>query len=77
MTGTKGKGSTCAITESILRACGVRTGFYSSPHLVRVEERFRIDGLPLQRAKFTEYFWRVYNALDAKKVGLVSDAVVE
>ena len=34
--GTKGKGSTCALTESILRNCGYSTGFTSSPHLMEV-----------------------------------------
>ena len=42
--GTKGKGSTCAFVESILRHRGLRTGLFTSPHLVRVTERFRVDG---------------------------------
>ena len=42
--GTNGKGSTCAMLESILRAAGYRTGLYSSPHLVRYNERVRISG---------------------------------
>ncbi|KAK3256983.1 hypothetical protein CYMTET_33913 [Cymbomonas tetramitiformis] len=42
--GTKGKGSCCALTEGILRACGCRTGFFSSPHLLDIRERFRLDG---------------------------------
>jgi dihydrofolate synthase/folylpolyglutamate synthase len=42
--GTNGKGSTCAMLESILRAAGYRTGLYSSPHLVRYNERVRIAG---------------------------------
>ena len=41
--GTNGKGSTCAMLESILRAAAFRTGFYSSPHLVRYNERVRLD----------------------------------
>ena len=43
--GTNGKGSTCALLEAILRAAGYRTGLYSSPHLVRYNERVRISGL--------------------------------
>src|SRR5688572_21623567 len=42
--GTNGKGSTCAMLESILGAAGRRTGLYTSPHLVRYNERVRIAG---------------------------------
>jgi len=42
--GTNGKGSTCAMLESILRNAGYRTGVYSSPHLVHFEERLRLSG---------------------------------
>jgi dihydrofolate synthase/folylpolyglutamate synthase len=42
--GTNGKGSTCAMLESILRAAGYRSGLYTSPHLVRYNERVRIAG---------------------------------
>ena len=38
------KGSTCAFTESILRSYGFRTGLFTSPHLIDVRERFRLDG---------------------------------
>lgn len=42
--GTNGKGSTAATLASILRAAGLRTGLYTSPHLMRINERIRIDG---------------------------------
>ena len=42
--GTNGKGSTCAMLESCLLAAGYRTGLYTSPHLVRYNERVRING---------------------------------
>jgi len=42
--GTNGKGSTCAMLEAILRAAGYRTGLYTSPHLLRYNERVRIAG---------------------------------
>jgi len=61
VSGTKGKGSTCAFCESILRQYGLRTGFYSSPHLVSATERVRLEGEPVSRAKFTQYFWDVYD----------------
>ncbi|XP_077353793.1 folylpolyglutamate synthase, mitochondrial [Festucalex cinctus] len=67
VTGTKGKGSTCAFTEQILRGYGFRTGFYSSPHLVQVRERIRINGQPIGKDLFTKYFWQVYGRLDETK----------
>ncbi|XP_061887362.1 folylpolyglutamate synthase, mitochondrial [Entelurus aequoreus] len=67
VTGTKGKGSTCAFTEQILRSYGFRTGFYSSPHLVEVRERIRINGQPIGKDLFTKYFWQVYGRLDETK----------
>ena len=45
--GTNGKGSTCAMVESIARAGGKKTGLYTSPHLCRFAERIRIDGEPI------------------------------
>ncbi|XP_051907952.1 folylpolyglutamate synthase, mitochondrial [Hippocampus zosterae] len=67
VTGTKGKGSTCAFTEHILRGYGFRTGFYSSPHLVEVRERIRINGQPIGKDLFTKYFWQIYGRLDETK----------
>uniref|UniRef100_A0A672PM56 Folylpolyglutamate synthase n=1 Tax=Sinocyclocheilus grahami TaxID=75366 RepID=A0A672PM56_SINGR len=67
VTGTKGKGSTCAFTEQILRNYGFRTGFYSSPHLVQVRERIRINGQPIGKELFTKYFWQVYCRLEETK----------
>ncbi|XP_019245317.1 PREDICTED: folylpolyglutamate synthase isoform X2 [Nicotiana attenuata] len=55
--GTKGKGSTCVFTESILRNCGFRTGLFTSPHLIDVRERFRLDGTDICEEKFLAYFW--------------------
>ena len=44
VTGTNGKGSTCAMLEAVLRCAGHRTGLYASPHLMRYNERVRIAG---------------------------------
>lgn len=65
--GTKGKGSTCAFAESILRHHGFFTGFYSSPHLISVRERFRINGQPINESTFTHFFWKCYKTLDSRK----------
>lgn len=53
--GTKGKGSTCAMVESILRASGYRTGLLTSPHLCDVRERIRINGRMVSMDTFTKY----------------------
>jgi dihydrofolate synthase/folylpolyglutamate synthase len=52
--GTNGKGSVAAMTESILRACGYKTGLYTSPHLERMEERIRVSGRNIAARKFAE-----------------------
>ncbi|HEV7282888.1 MAG TPA: folylpolyglutamate synthase/dihydrofolate synthase family protein [Pirellulaceae bacterium] len=44
--GTKGKGSTATMIAAILTAAGLRTGLYTSPHLLKLEERFAVDGQP-------------------------------
>ncbi|XP_010229323.2 folylpolyglutamate synthase isoform X2 [Brachypodium distachyon] len=64
--GTKGKGSTCTFTESILRSCGFRTGLFTSPHLMDVRERFRLDGVDISQEKFLKYFWWCWNKLKEK-----------
>ncbi|XP_048127112.1 folylpolyglutamate synthase isoform X5 [Rhodamnia argentea] len=61
--GTKGKGSTCAFCEAILRECGFRTGLFTSPHLIDVSERFRLDGLDVSEDKFLIYFWDCWSQL--------------
>ncbi|KAK9123215.1 hypothetical protein Sjap_012817 [Stephania japonica] len=61
--GTKGKGSTCVFSESILRECGFRTGLFISPHLIDVRERFRIDGLEISEDKFLNYFWECWHRI--------------
>lgn len=48
--GTNGKGSVCAMIASALRAAGFRTGLYTSPHLVRFNERVRVDGAEIADA---------------------------
>ncbi|XP_073317417.1 folylpolyglutamate synthase-like isoform X2 [Primulina huaijiensis] len=63
VSGTKGKGSTCAFCEAILRECGFRTGLFTSPHLIDVRERFRLDGLDISEEKFLHYFWACWHQL--------------
>ena len=65
--GTNGKGSTAATLASILRAAGHRTALYTSPHLVRINERIRIDGQPISDADFAS----AYNEVDKVAKDLV------
>lgn len=53
--GTNGKGSVAAMLASICRAAGLRTGLYTSPHLVRLGERVRVDGEPLSEREIVDF----------------------
>ena len=54
--GTNGKGSTCALLSEICRAAGHRVGTYTSPHLLRYNERVALDGVPVTDAALTRAF---------------------
>jgi dihydrofolate synthase/folylpolyglutamate synthase len=58
--GTNGKGSTCAMIEAALRASGVRTGLYTSPHLLEPTERIRVDGRDVSTGQFQRAFETVH-----------------
>src|SRR5258708_411209 len=62
--GTNGKGSVCAMLDAALRAAGVRTGLFTSPHLVEPTERIRIAGEPVTREEFTAAFNEVHEAAE-------------
>jgi len=62
--GTNGKGSTCAMIESALRADGVTTGLFTSPHLSEPTERIRIDGAPISAADFAAAFDEVHRTVE-------------
>lgn len=63
--GTNGKGSTCAMIESGLRAAGFRTGLYTSPHLAEPTERIRISGQPISREEFAAAFDRLHGCAES------------
>ncbi|KAJ3014938.1 Folylpolyglutamate synthetase [Thoreauomyces humboldtii] len=80
--GTKGKGSTSAICESIVRRLrtvksegnedgnverSLKTGLFTSPHLIEARERLRIDGAPIAKELFAKYFFEVWDALERTK----------
>lgn len=57
--GTNGKGSVCAFLESLFRKKGLKTGMFTSPHLVSMTERFRINGSSVSDSLFVEAFCEV------------------
>ena len=63
--GTNGKGSTCAMIESGLRAAGFRTGLYTSPHLAEPTERIQLAGRPISREEFAAAFDRVHQCAES------------
>src|SRR3954470_14093987 len=63
--GTNGKGSVTVMVETALRAAGHRTARYTSPHLVRLEERFVVDGAPVRTDVLREVAGRVQEAAGA------------
>lgn len=60
--GTNGKGSTCAMIEAGLRTAGLKTGLYTSPHLIEPTERIQINGQPVNADQFREAFETVHQA---------------
>ena len=61
--GTNGKGSTCAFLESIYRRAGLKTGLFTSPHLVHFGERIQVNGLPLPEPTTAELLNRLFPVL--------------
>lgn len=61
--GTNGKGSVCAFLAAMLQAGKKRTGLFTSPHLVKLNERFQINGEPISDEQFLEAFERVMTAV--------------
>lgn len=62
--GSNGKGSTAAFLASVLTAAGWKTGLYTSPHLWRFHERFRVDGVPIPGKDLAEITARVLEAAE-------------
>jgi len=62
--GTNGKGSTAAMLASISRAAGVRTGLYTSPHLIDIRERIRVDGAKIAQEEFALHATTVRQACE-------------
>ena len=65
--GTNGKGSTAAMIQAILRESGLKVGLYTSPHLIRFNERIRINGLPISDKSIIEFMAQFNNDIDEVK----------
>ena len=65
--GTNGKGSTCAFLSAVYRAGGIRTGLFTSPHLIDMRERFRVDGDMVTEEAFLSAFRAVYRLAEEKQ----------
>ena len=68
--GTKGKGSTCAMVESICLHAGLKTALFTSPHLVRINERFRVCGKAVGDDVLKAHFDKVWATLEEHQVTL-------
>jgi folylpolyglutamate synthase len=70
VTGTKGKGSTCAFVSSILQHLypSKRVGLFTSPHLKAVNERIQVNSTPIKEDLFARYFWDVWDRLERSAV---------
>ncbi|MBV9297542.1 MAG: bifunctional folylpolyglutamate synthase/dihydrofolate synthase, partial [Verrucomicrobia bacterium] len=62
--GTNGKGSVCAMIDSVCRTSGIKTGLFTSPHLVRFNERIQINGLPIKDAEVVGGLQRISALID-------------
>jgi len=63
--GTNGKGSTAVVLDSICRAAGIKTGLFTSPHLISITERIRIDGCEISKDSFAKYAGEVRVAAES------------
>ena len=77
--GTNGKGSVCTYLSSILTAHGHKTAMFTSPHLISMCERFRIDGELMSEDEFMRYFYLVQTKVDEvrNRVCKVQESVCE
>ena len=65
--GTNGKGSTCAIISSILKTAGLKVGLYTSPHLIRFNERIRVNNNPIENAQIVRFIEQYKSDIDEIK----------
>lgn len=67
--GTNGKGSTCAMLDAVFRYCGYKTGMFTSPHLIHLGERIRVNGVQESEEKLLKYILKLKGC--AEKAGKI------
>jgi dihydrofolate synthase / folylpolyglutamate synthase len=65
--GTNGKGSVCAMIDSISRAAGMKTGLFTSPHLVRFNERIQVGGIPIDDEAVVRGIHQIRSLIDEER----------
>ncbi len=73
--GTNGKGSVCTYLSSILSAHGYKTAMFTSPHLISMCERFRIDGVLMSEDEFMKYFYLVQHKMDEVRIAIANQTM--
>jgi dihydrofolate synthase / folylpolyglutamate synthase len=66
--GTNGKGSTCAFLDSICRQANIKTGLFTSPHLISITERIKINGAEIEESEFAKYATKVREITESEKL---------
>ncbi len=66
--GTNGKGSTCAFLDSICRQSNIKTGLFTSPHLISITERIKINGQEISQEDFAEFATKVRNITESENL---------
>ena len=74
--GTNGKGSVCAMLESILREAGYKTGLYTSPHIFEYTERIKICGEEVSKKDFGELFEEVFSITEKENIHLTEFEII-
>jgi dihydrofolate synthase/folylpolyglutamate synthase len=75
ITGSNGKGTVAHLTAALLRDLGLSVGLYTSPHFLRFEERFQVDGEPLPREELEDAAGRVLEAVEGYAASHPDDRV--
>lgn len=65
--GTNGKGTVSSLISSVLNRCGYKTGLYTSPHLLRINERIKVAGIEISDEDIYKYAVKIYNIIESNK----------